>query len=121
MSDATTTITPTTPATLSAGFTALAESDLKALRALRAAQRQLRRIDLRIAIKSSRVQLARALKSKRGMHGLSDLRWHAHLTQREAQALQALVGATSARKLIAAALAKVRARLGLRPAPGGTP
>jgi hypothetical protein len=94
-----------------AEFVPVSEGDEKALRALVAAQRQLRRIELRIAIKSTRVQLARVMKASRPMRTVSDLRWHGQVTGREAQALELLANATKARGVVTSALTRVRQRL----------
>ena len=73
--------------------------ELNTLRALQAVQRQLRRLELRLITNHARVRVARALKSVRGMRTVTDLRWQAQLTTREAQALHFLASGTKARHL----------------------
>lgn len=80
-------------------FRTATEQELKALRALKALQKQARRVELRLATNRARVRVARALKSVRSMRTVTDLRWHAQITKREAEALRFLAGGVKARQL----------------------
>lgn len=84
-----------------ADFRPATKEELKALKGLRAMQRQLRRVDLRLTTNHSRVRVARVLKSVRGLRTVTDLRWQAQITTREAQALHFLANGTKARRTFA--------------------
>lgn len=98
-------------------FKPATEAEQRTLRALLAAQRQVRRVDLRIAIKQSHVRLARTLKAARPMTRVSDLLWHAQITAREAHSLGTLARAVRSRRVLAKALDKLM----LRAMPGAKP
>jgi hypothetical protein len=94
-----------------ADFREATAAELKALRGLRAMQRRVRRLDVRLATNSARVRVARSLKAVRGMSRLTDLRWHAQITTREAQALTFLARGTQARRVFVKLLSKSIAKL----------
>jgi hypothetical protein len=93
-------------------FRPATDVELKSLRALQAMQRQMRRLDLRLATNGARVRVARTLKRVRGMRKLTDLQWHAQITAREADALEFLAHGVRARrvfvKLLASAVGKLK-------------
>jgi hypothetical protein len=92
-------------------FRPATEAEEKTLRALTAVQRQLRRLDLRLVTQNSRVRLARTLKAARGLRRLTDLRWHAQITAREADALETLAKIVRSRRVFEKARAAVVKRI----------
>ena len=86
-------------------------AELKTLKALGILQEQVRRLDARLATKWARVRLARTLKAVRSTRTVSDLKWHAQVTAREAEALYAIARARKARPVFEAQLKSVRTRL----------
>jgi hypothetical protein len=92
-------------------FRAATDGELKALRALKAVQRQVRRVDVRLAANGARVRVARAMKAVRGMRRLTDLRWHAQITAREADALNFMARAAKARRVFVKWLVQATERL----------
>jgi hypothetical protein len=90
-------------------FRAATPRELKALRALNAVQRQLRRLVLRMTIKRARIRVARTLKAARSMDTITDIRWHAGITTREAEALHALARGLMAQRVFTKARARIEA------------
>jgi hypothetical protein len=85
-------------------FVAATSSELAALRAMRVAHRLLRRVEVRIALHRARVRVARTLKAARDMRTVTDLRFQASVTEREARSLQTLADAVRGRRTVEKAL-----------------
>jgi len=95
-------------------FRPATDLELKTLRALRITQRLQRRVAVRQAIRSSHVRLARVLKQVRPMQRVSDLLWHAQITQHEAAALAVLARLARRAKVFDAEVLRLRERLAKR-------
>lgn len=85
--------------------------ELKALRALNITQQLNRRALVRRDLRMAQVRLARILKPLRPMQRVSDLLWHAQVTQHEASALATLARLARRLKIYASELHLQRQRL----------
>lgn len=92
-------------------FRPATEQELKLLRALRITQRLQRRVQVRQAINQSHVRLARVLKAARPMQRVSELLWHAQITQHEAAALATLARLARRARVFGAEVQRLRSRL----------
>jgi hypothetical protein len=92
-------------------FQPLTDEQATALKALTVIQRKMRRLEVRLTLKESRVRVARALRPVRGLRKLSDLRWHAQISLAEGRALNALARGLAAKKVFMKILKATRARV----------
>lgn len=94
-----------------ADFRPATAAEIKALRALGITQRLNRRAQVRHDLRLAQVRLARVLKPLRPMQRVSDLLWHAQITQHEASALATLARLARRLKVYARELQLQRQRL----------
>ncbi len=94
-----------------ADFTPASAAELKALKLLDILQSQVRRLDNRLTTKWARVRIAQTLKAVRPMKSAADLKWHAEVTAREADALFAIARAKKARPVFAKTLTRLLLRV----------
>jgi hypothetical protein len=92
-------------------FRPLSDEARKALRLLDATRLLLRRCELRLASNEGRVRLAGALTRLRPARTVTDLRWHAQLTRRQAEALEELADGLKARRAFVRTVGAAAAQL----------